>query len=86
MVSVKFSNSWYYVLSYGGLQSSPLVELTEAETEYSVNAVKHIYPQYVVLQFNCTNTIKEQLLDDVLSLTLILLPSLQSYGCLDCIL
>jgi len=41
------------------------VELTEAETEYAVNVVKHIYDSYVVLQYNCTNTIEEQLLEDV---------------------
>ncbi|BBM97369.1 coatomer subunit gamma [Marchantia polymorpha subsp. ruderalis] len=62
----KLLNSFPEFSGFGKLfKSSPLVELTEAETEYSVNAVKHIYPQYVVLQFNCTNTIKEQLLDDV---------------------
>ena len=49
------------------LQSSEPVELTEAETEYAVNVVKHIYDSYVVLQYNCTNTIEEQLLEDVSS-------------------
>ncbi|PAN50733.1 hypothetical protein PAHAL_9G542100 [Panicum hallii] len=46
-------------------KSSEPVELTEAETEYAVNVVKHIYDSYVVLQYNCTNTIEEQLLEDV---------------------
>jgi coatomer subunit gamma len=46
-------------------QSSEPVELTEAETEYAVNVVKHIYENHVVLQYNCTNTIPEQLLEDV---------------------
>ncbi|RLN39967.1 hypothetical protein C2845_PM01G08390 [Panicum miliaceum] len=45
-------------------KSSEPVELTEAETEYAVNVVKHIYDSYVVLQYNCTNTIEEQLLED----------------------
>ncbi|MQL82750.1 hypothetical protein Taro_015253 [Colocasia esculenta] len=53
--------------SFGKLfKSSAPVELTEAETEYSVNAVKHIYDQHVVLQYNCTNTIPEQLLENVI--------------------
>jgi coatomer protein complex subunit gamma len=46
-------------------QSSAPVELTEAETEYSVNVVKHIYDGHIVLQYNCTNTIPEQLLEQV---------------------
>ncbi|CAL4938408.1 unnamed protein product [Urochloa decumbens] len=46
-------------------KSSEPVELTEAETEYAVNVVKHIYDSYVVVQYNCTNTIEEQLLEDV---------------------
>lgn len=47
------------------LKSSAPVELTEAETEYAVNVVKHIYDGHVVLQYNCTNTIPEQLLENV---------------------
>lgn len=41
------------------------MELTEAETEYAVNVVKHIFDGHVVFQYNCTNTIPEQLLEDV---------------------
>lgn len=48
-------------------QSSAPVELTEAETEYAVNVVKHIFDRDVVFQYNCTNTIAEQLLENVLS-------------------
>ncbi|KAJ6796479.1 coatomer subunit gamma-2 [Iris pallida] len=52
--------------SFGKLfKSSPPVELTEAETEYAVNVVKHIYDEHVVFQYNCTNTIPEQLLENV---------------------
>eukprot|EP00475_Leptophrys_vorax_P004173 TRINITY_DN12491_c0_g1_i1.p1 TRINITY_DN12491_c0_g1~~TRINITY_DN12491_c0_g1_i1.p1 ORF type:complete len:892 (+),score=138.66 TRINITY_DN12491_c0_g1_i1:102-2777(+) len=52
--------------SFGKLfKSSAPVELTEAETEYSVNVVKHVFPEHIVFQFNCTNTIAEQLLEDV---------------------
>lgn len=46
-------------------QSSAPVELTEAETEYAVNVVKHIFDRHVVFQYNCTNTIPEQLLENV---------------------
>ncbi|XP_022725870.1 coatomer subunit gamma-like isoform X2 [Durio zibethinus] len=46
-------------------KSSSPVELTEAETEYAVNVVKHIFDGHVVFQYNCTNTIPEQLLDNV---------------------
>ncbi|KAG8364328.1 hypothetical protein BUALT_Bualt19G0117300 [Buddleja alternifolia] len=52
--------------SFGKLfKSSAPVELTEAETEYAVNVVKHIFDRHVVLQYNCTNTIPEQLLENV---------------------
>ncbi|XP_010467348.1 PREDICTED: coatomer subunit gamma-like [Camelina sativa] len=46
-------------------KSSSPVELTEAETEYSVNVVKHIFESHVVFQYNCTNTVPEQLLERV---------------------
>lgn len=48
------------------VQSSAPVELTEAETEYAVNVVKHVYDGHVVFQYNCTNTIPEQLLENVI--------------------
>ncbi|CAJ2679237.1 coatomer subunit gamma [Trifolium pratense] len=47
-------------------KSSAPVELTEAETEYAVNVVKHIFDTHVVFQYTCTNTIPEQLLEDVI--------------------
>ncbi|XP_061977598.1 coatomer subunit gamma [Populus nigra] len=46
-------------------KSSAPVELTEAETEYAVNVVKHVFDRHVVFQYNCTNTIPEQLLENV---------------------
>lgn len=46
-------------------QSSAPFELTEPETEYAVNVVKHVYDGHIVFQYNCTNTIPEQLLEDV---------------------
>ncbi|KAI8027574.1 Coatomer subunit gamma-2 [Camellia lanceoleosa] len=54
-------------LSFGKLFFNSLapVELTEAETGYVVNAVKHIFDRHVVFQYNCTNTIPEQLLENV---------------------
>ncbi|KAL7206687.1 hypothetical protein ACSBR2_019409 [Camellia fascicularis] len=54
-------------LSFGKhfFKSLAPVELTEAETEYAVNAVKHIFDRHVVFQYNCTNTIPEQLLENV---------------------
>ncbi|KAJ0981913.1 hypothetical protein J5N97_010168 [Dioscorea zingiberensis] len=52
--------------SFGKLfKSSAPVELTEAETEYAVSVVKHIFDGHVVFQYNCTNTIPEQLLENV---------------------
>lgn len=36
------------------------VALTEEGLEYVVTVVKHIFERHVVLQFNCTNTFKEQ--------------------------
>ncbi|KAF2397340.1 coatomer subunit gamma [Trichodelitschia bisporula] len=52
--------------SYGGvLKSSPLVELTESETEYVVTAVKHIFHEHIVLQFDIKNTLPDTVLTDV---------------------
>ena len=53
-----------YVIHFCNQSSAP-VELTEAATEYAVNVVKHIFDEHVVFQYNCTNTIPEQLLEDV---------------------
>lgn len=46
-------------------KSSAPVELTEAETEYMVRCVKHTFLNYIVLQFDCTNTLNDQLLEGV---------------------
>ena len=43
------------------LKSSSAVELTESETEYVVTATKHIFKDYVVLQFDVGNTVPEVL-------------------------
>ena len=36
------------------------VQLTEAETEYVVHCVKHVFSNHVVFQFDCTNTLNDQ--------------------------
>lgn len=41
------------------------VQLTEEDTEYNVSVVKHIFESHIVFQFHCTNTIEEQVLEDV---------------------
>ncbi|XP_068623549.1 coatomer subunit gamma-like [Battus philenor] len=41
------------------------VELTESETEYRVRCVKHIFAHHLVLQFECLNTLSDQLLEKV---------------------
>ncbi|KXT08001.1 hypothetical protein AC579_5167 [Pseudocercospora musae] len=59
--------------SYGGvLKSSPVIDLTESETEYVVSAVKHLFKEHVVLQFNIKNTLADYVLSDV---TVICTPS-----------
>lgn len=51
---------------YGALlKSSTTVELTESETEYVVSAVKHLYKEHVVLQFDIKNTLADYVLSDV---------------------
>lgn len=46
--------------------SSEVVELTESETEYVVKCIKHCYAKHVVLQFDCLNTLSDQLLENVM--------------------
>ena len=38
---------------------------TESETEYVVRCIKHVFPNHLVLQFDCTNTLNDQLLEGV---------------------
>eukprot|EP00339_Tiarina_fusa_P030037 CAMPEP_0117082228 /NCGR_PEP_ID=MMETSP0472-20121206/57917_1 /TAXON_ID=693140 ORGANISM="Tiarina fusus, Strain LIS" /NCGR_SAMPLE_ID=MMETSP0472 /ASSEMBLY_ACC=CAM_ASM_000603 /LENGTH=572 /DNA_ID=CAMNT_0004810405 /DNA_START=864 /DNA_END=2579 /DNA_ORIENTATION=- len=47
------------------LASSKTIPLTESETEYTVSCIKHMYEEHIVLQFDCTNTLEDQLLEDV---------------------
>uniref|UniRef100_A0A8D0CNA3 Coatomer subunit gamma n=1 Tax=Sander lucioperca TaxID=283035 RepID=A0A8D0CNA3_SANLU len=46
-------------------KSSEQVQLTEAETEYVVRCVKHTFARHMVFQFDCTNTLNDQLLQKV---------------------
>lgn len=41
------------------------VQLTEAETEYVVRCIKHTFARHMVFQFDCTNTLNDQLLQKV---------------------
>ena len=45
--------------------SSKPVRLTESKAEYTVTAIKHMFTGYVVLQFDCTNTLPDQILGNV---------------------
>ncbi|KAF2089830.1 Coatomer, gamma subunit [Saccharata proteae CBS 121410] len=52
--------------AYGGvLKSSPVIELTETETEYVVSAIKHIFKDHIVLQYEIKNTLPDTVLADV---------------------
>ncbi|KAL3106761.1 hypothetical protein niasHT_017816 [Heterodera trifolii] len=47
-------------------KSCAAVELTETITEYNVSCVKHIFnDDFVLLQFDCRNTLNDQLLEEV---------------------
>lgn len=41
------------------------MQLTEAETEYVVRCIKHTFDRHMVFQFDCTNTLNDQLLQKV---------------------
>jgi coatomer protein complex subunit gamma len=47
------------------LKSSAPVELTEAETEYVVSVVKHIFKEHIVLQYDVKNTLPDTVLENV---------------------
>lgn len=54
------------IAAYGGvLKSSAVTPLTESETEYVVSAVKHVFKDAVVLQYDIKNTLPEVVLTDV---------------------
>ncbi|WKY03446.1 hypothetical protein Q1695_004862 [Nippostrongylus brasiliensis] len=45
--------------------SSARVALTDDVTEYTVHAIKHVFTNHVVIQFDCKNTLNDQLLENV---------------------
>ncbi|KAG5940029.1 hypothetical protein E4U53_007690 [Claviceps sorghi] len=47
------------------VKSSAVVELTEAETEYVVTLVKHIFKEHIVLQYEVKNTLPDTVLEAV---------------------
>ncbi|KAL0580682.1 coatomer subunit gamma [Marasmius crinis-equi] len=53
--------------SYGSVlnSTSTPVQLTERETEYQVTCVKHIFKEYVVFQYNVSNTLPDTVLERV---------------------
>ncbi|KAL6712654.1 coatomer subunit gamma [Coniothyrium glycines] len=52
--------------AYGGvLKSSDVEELTESESEYVVTAIKHIFKDHIVLQYQVKNTLPDTVLLDV---------------------
>jgi len=46
-------------------KSSASVQLTENETEYTVQCIKHTFANHMVFQFDCVNTLQDQLLENV---------------------
>ncbi|NP_001036846.1 nonclathrin coat protein gamma1-COP [Bombyx mori] len=46
-------------------KSCEAIDLTEPETEYRVRCVKHIFARHLILQFECLNTLSDQLLEKV---------------------
>ncbi|CAH8468015.1 unnamed protein product [Schistosoma intercalatum] len=46
-------------------KSSSLIELTESDTEYVVSCIKHLFSRHLVLQFDCINTMADQVLENV---------------------
>lgn len=46
-------------------KSSPCKMLTESETEYSVRLTKHVFAAHFVFQYECTNTMNDVVLEEV---------------------
>lgn len=54
------------IKAYGTLlKSCAPVELSESETEYVVTAVKHIFKDHIVLQYDIKNTLPDTILENV---------------------
>lgn len=46
-------------------KSSEIISLTESDSDYVVNGVKHIFPTFIVFQFLVRNNVEEHILEDV---------------------
>lgn len=46
-------------------KSSAPIQLTESETEFAVSVVKHVFQNCIVLEYTCTNTLPDTLLENV---------------------
>lgn len=46
-------------------QSSRLIDVTESEAEYRVTCIKHMFIDHVLLQFNVTNFMDDQILTNI---------------------
>ncbi|OUM51119.1 hypothetical protein BVG19_g203 [[Candida] boidinii] len=58
------------ISTYGSLlHSSSIVELTEKETEFVVTAIKHVFENHLVIQFDIENTLTDIQLEDVTVVT-----------------
>jgi coatomer protein complex subunit gamma len=56
------------IASYGTLlKSSTPVALTESEAEYVVTAIKHVFKDHLVIQYDVTNTFNEYVLENVIA-------------------
>ncbi|KAI8884905.1 Coatomer, gamma subunit [Backusella circina FSU 941] len=54
------------IAAFGTLfKSSDAIAITESETEYTVSCIKHTFAKHIVFQFDCMNTLNDQLLEDV---------------------
>lgn len=54
------------IAAYGPLfKSSAKIPITESETEYSIQCIKHTFAKHIVFQFDCLNTLNDQLLENV---------------------
>ncbi|KAM4650953.1 coatomer subunit gamma-1 [Discoglossus pictus] len=45
--------------------STETIALTESETEYVVRCTKHTFVNHMVFQFDCTNTLNDQILENI---------------------
>lgn len=46
-------------------KASDVLELTESETEITVQCSKYVFLEHVVFQFDCINTLPDQIVEDL---------------------